>query len=91
MNRLPNIPPPVNNGPQQQQQHQQQVQQRTGGQQQQQQQHGIQHQNNVSAFIGEKMAQLPQPPSNMGPPRDDGSSGYGSPDSETLETIPTAQ
>ncbi|XP_063710130.1 LIM/homeobox protein Lhx3 [Culicoides brevitarsis] len=42
-----------------------------------------------SSYIGEKLP-MPQPPSNLGPQRDDGSSGYGSPDSETLE-IPTAQ
>lgn len=34
--------------------------------------------------------QLPHPPSNIGHHRDDGSSGYGSPDSETFES-PHAQ
>lgn len=49
---------------------------------QQQQQHQPPHQHH----------QLHQPPSNMGPQQrgDDGSSGYGSPDSETFET-PQAQ
>lgn len=45
--------------------------------------------------FGDKL-QLPAPPaaaatSNMGPPRDDGSSGYGSPDSETFESPQTTQ
>lgn len=46
---------------------------------------------NVPSYVshGEKLP-LPQQPSNMGPQRDDGSSGYGSPDSETLE-IPATQ
>lgn len=44
---------------------------------------------NIPPYIGEKLP-MAQPPSNLGPQRDDGSSGYGSPDSETLE-IPTAQ
>lgn len=41
--------------------------------------------------LNEKLP-LPQPPSNLGPQHrgDDGSSGYGSPDSETFET-PQAQ
>lgn len=39
--------------------------------------------------FGEKLP-IQQPPSNMGPHRDDGSSGYGSPDSETFEA-PQAQ
>lgn len=64
-----------------------------GNQQQQQQQNrqptsGIPP-GSVSPYIGEKLP-LPQQPSNMGPQRDDGSSGYGSPDSETLE-IPATQ
>lgn len=80
---------------------QNQQQPQPGGQQQQQQsirqngpsqngpQQGAGNGAGMQQYIGEKLP-MPQPPSNLGPQRDDGSSGYGSPDSETLE-IPTAQ
>lgn len=45
--------------------------------------------NRPNSCYGDKLP-IPPAPSNMGPHRDDGSSGYGSPDSETFES-PQAQ
>lgn len=45
--------------------------------------------NRSNPCYGDKLPLQPAP-SNMGPHRDDGSSGYGSPDSETFES-PQAQ
>lgn len=47
------------------------------------------NQRQPSTCFGDKIP-IPLAPSNMGPHRDDGSSGYGSPDSETFES-PQAQ